>query len=94
MIEILTLSLAAVAGGALGTVFFGGLWWSVNKGVQSKEPALWFFGSLVLRTVITVAGFYFVSNGHWDRMLVCLVGFVVARLVVTHLTRESVEVMV
>ena len=87
MNETRTLVLAWVAGGVLGTIFFGGLWWTVRKGVSSKQPALWFFGSLLLRTSIALAGFYFIARGHWERLLVCLLGFVMARLIVTRLTR-------
>ena len=91
MNETLTLVLAWVAGGTLGAIFFGGLWWTVRKGVSSKRPALWFFGSLLLRMSVALAGFYFVSGGHWERLLLCLLGFVMARLVVTWLTRPSEE---
>ena len=91
MNETLTLVLAWVAGGVLGTIFFGGLWWTVLKGVSSKQPALWFFGSLLLRMSIALAGFYFVSGGHWDRLLACLLGFVIARFLVTRLTGPPVE---
>jgi len=91
MNETLTLALAWVAGGVLGTIFFGGLWWTVRKGVSSKQPALWLFSSLLLRMGIALAGFYFVSGGHWERLLACLLGFVVARLVVTWMTRSSGE---
>ena len=91
MNETLTLALAWVTGGVLGTVFFGGLWWTVRKGVSSKQPALWFFGSLLLRMSIALAGFYFVSGGHWDRLLACLLGFVIARFIVTRLTGPPVE---
>ena len=52
MNETLTLLLAWVAGGVLGTIFFGGLWWTVRNGVSSKQPALWFLGSLLLRMSI------------------------------------------
>ena len=89
MNDLLTLTLALVAGLALGTFFFGGLWWTVRRGVVSKRPATMFFASLLLRTGITVAGFYFVSGGNWKRLLLCLLGFVVARVVVTWLTRPS-----
>ncbi len=91
MNETLTLVLAWVAGGLLGAIFFGGLWWTVRKGVLSKQPALWFFGSLLLRTSVALAGFYFVSGGHWERLLLCLLGFVIARLVVTWVIRPSGE---
>ena len=89
MNETLTLVLALVTGVLLGAMFFGGLWWTVQKGVSSKQPALWFFGSLLLRTSIALAGFYFIARGHWERLLVCLLGFVMARLIVTRLTRAA-----
>jgi len=87
MNETLTLVLASVAGGVLGAIFFGGLWWTVSKGASSRRPALWFFGSLLLRMSIALAGFYVVAGGHWERLLLCLLGFVIARVVVTWLTR-------
>jgi F1F0 ATPase subunit 2 len=85
MNEALTLVLAGGAGVMLGAVFFGGLWWTVQKGVASKQPALWFLGSLLVRMGIALAGFYFVSGGHWERLAPCLVGFVMARLVIARL---------
>lgn len=89
MNEVLLLALSLSAGMLLGTIFFGGLWWTLRKGVSSEQPAFWFFGSLLLRMSIVLAGFYFVSGGHWERLLLCLAGFVIARLVVTRLTRSA-----
>ena len=89
MTETLTLVLAWVAGGALGAMFFGGLWWTVQKSLSSTRPALWLLGSLLLRMSLVPAGFYFVSGGHWERLLACLLGFVIARLVVTRLTKAA-----
>lgn len=91
MNETLILLLALIAGGLLGAMFFGGLWWTVRKGVSSPRPALWFFASMLLRMGIAVGGFYFVAGGQWERLLACLVGFLLARLVVTRLTRRHVE---
>ena len=91
MNETLTLVLAWAAGGGLGAVFFGGLWWTVRKGVSSPRPALWFLGSLLLRMSIALAGFYFVGRGHWERLVACLLGFVIARFIVTRLTGPSVN---
>jgi len=87
--ETLILVLSLVSGVALGAMFFGGLWWTIRKGVSSRQPALWFFSSLALRTSIALAGFYFVGRGHWERLLVCILGFVLARLIVTRLTRAE-----
>ena len=91
MIETFTLLPAWAAGVLLGAVFFGGLWWTVRKGLSSKHPAFWFLGSLLLRTSITVTGFYFVARGHWERLLVCLLGFIMARLIVAWLTQSSAD---
>jgi len=37
MTETLDLMLALVTGISLGAMFFGGLWWTVQKGVSSKD---------------------------------------------------------
>jgi F1F0 ATPase subunit 2 len=89
MNEVLTSALAFAAGAGLGAIFFGGLWWTVRKGVSSPRPALWFLGSGLLRMSIVLAGFYFVSGGQFRRLVACLVGFIIARVVVTWLTRTS-----
>ena len=92
MSDILALALALLAGALLGAFFFGGLWWTVQKGVTSESPALWFLGSLLLRTSLILAGFYFVSQGHWSRLVACLLGFLIARvIVVKRLTRAPAE---
>jgi F1F0 ATPase subunit 2 len=84
------LALAGVVGVILGTVFFGGLWWTVRKALSSPRPALWLLGSGLLRMSVALAGFYFVGRGHWERLWLCLLGFIVARLIVTRLTRPLV----
>jgi F1F0 ATPase subunit 2 len=89
MNEALNLVSALVAGVLLGTIFFGGLWWTVQKGVSFKRPSYWFFVSMVLRTGITLAGFSFIVRGHWERLLMCLAGFVIARFIITWLTRVA-----
>lgn len=91
MNDTLMLALAGLAGGALGAIFFGGLWWTVRRGMASTQPALWFFGSLLLRTGVTLGGFYLVGRGQWERLLMCLLGFVAARVIVTWLSRPGVE---
>jgi F1F0 ATPase subunit 2 len=91
MNEALSLALAWAAGGSLGAIFFGGLWWTVRKGVSSERPALWFVASVVLRSGIVLVGFYLVSSGDWRRLPACLIGFVMAQLVITRLTRSLEE---
>ena len=86
MNEAIQLALVLFAGMLLGAVFFGGLWWTVQKGVSARQPALWFGASLLLRTGIVLAGFYFVSGAEWKRLLLCLFCFIIARIVVVRLT--------
>jgi len=86
----LAFSGALLAGLLLGAIFFGGLWWTVQKGVSARQPVLWFSLSLLLRVSITLAGFYFVGGSDWKRLLVCLGGFIIARLIVIRLTGKSV----
>jgi len=83
MNEWLMLLVALVMGVLLGALFFGGLWWTVRKSLASQRPALWIFSSLLLRMGVTLIGFYWVGGGHWERLLLCLLGFLVVRLFIT-----------
>jgi F1F0 ATPase subunit 2 len=90
MSETLALILTLLAGVLLGAIFFGGLWWTIRRSVSSKQPALLFFFSLLLRMGIALAGFYFVARGDWRRVLSCLVGFILARILVIWRTRVPI----
>lgn len=87
MNDTLTFMPAGIAGLVLGAIFFGGLCWTVRKGMASPRPALWFFTSLMLRMAVVLLGFHWVGRDDWRRMVACLVGFVVARFAVIRLTR-------
>jgi F1F0 ATPase subunit 2 len=84
---------ALLAGGLLGGVFFGGLWWTVQRAAVSAAPARWFFGSFVVRIALVLAAFYAVGAGHPLRLGLCLLGFVLARAIVLRFTRPSAVVM-
>ncbi len=81
------MTLAGVTGVLLGAVFYGGLWWTVRRGVLSAQPVVWFLTSLLVRTAIALLGFYAVSRGDWRRLVACLAGFTLARILVARLTR-------
>jgi F1F0 ATPase subunit 2 len=91
MRDVLSVTAAMAVGALLGVIFFGGLWWTVRRGMSSEWPALWFFGSLMLRMSIVLLGFLVVGQEHWERWLFCLLGFVLARLAVQWSTRPSGE---
>jgi F1F0 ATPase subunit 2 len=91
MTEALALVPSLLAGLLLGAFFFGGLWWTIRMGTPSEWSGLLFSGSFLLRTLITVAGFYLVSRGDWRKLLACLFGFLIARIAVTRLIRIPAE---
>lgn len=88
MSDIIYMILVFIVGIALGIFFFGGLWFTVKKAVTAKIPAIWFFGSFILRVSIVMLGFYYISPGGLQPLIVSLIGFIVARFVVSYLTKS------
>ena len=86
--EPLMLAGALLAGLVAGTVFFAGLWWTVQRLPAAKHPGLLVVGSMLLRTALTLGVFFLAGHGHLDRMLACLAGFVTARFLVMRWTRD------
>lgn len=85
------LLLPLLAGVVLGALFFGGLWWTVQRAASVRWVGLWFFSSLLLRTATVLGGFYLSCGEDWRRWLAALLGFSMARLIITRLTRESTD---
>ena len=83
MNDFTMLAFAAAGGAVLGIAFYGGLYWTIRRGLESKTPALWFPASQLLRSVLVLGGFYAISGGDWHRLIACLPGFLLARVVVT-----------
>jgi F1F0 ATPase subunit 2 len=88
MSEVTSLTLGLLAGASIGVIFFGGLWWTIRRSLSSRSPAMLYLGSLLLRTIVAVAGFYVISRGDWRRLLACMLGFLTARIVATRIARS------
>ena len=71
-----TIIFSLAAGALLGVIFFGGLWWTVQRGMVSSRPATWFVGSILVRMGIVLFGFYLVGANEFSRLVACLVGFI------------------
>ncbi|PIW48473.1 MAG: ATPase F0F1 [Zetaproteobacteria bacterium CG12_big_fil_rev_8_21_14_0_65_54_13] len=89
MNEFISLLFSLLAGALLGLFFFAGLWWTVRKIESSKQVALLMISSMFLRTGVVVLGFYFILGDNWQHLLVGLLGFIIARIIITRLTRRS-----
>ena len=86
MNELKDLIFPLAIGLLLGGVFYGGLWFTVNKALSSKRPWLWTVASFVIRMGVVVAGLILVAGPDWKRILAMLLGIVIARPIISQLT--------
>jgi F1F0 ATPase subunit 2 len=91
MSDLMPLAAALLAGMLLGAMYFGGLWWTVKRALASRWPARWFAVSVLLRLGLALSGFYFVAGADWKRLLACLIGFIIARVIAIRLNGISME---
>jgi len=89
MNEIVGIVLVGIIGLLLGGFFFGGLWWTVRRGVKSSRPALFFMASLIIRILVVLGGFYLVCRDDWRRFVACLAGFIIAKFIVLKLDKTA-----
>ena len=73
------LLLALIYGFAIGIFYFSSLWITVKQLPTTQQPILLIVGSLLGRLTIATLGFYIIMNGSWQRLLIALFGFVLAR---------------
>lgn len=80
---------ALAIGFIVGGFFFAGLWWTITKIPNSSFPFLLILTSLTIRVSVVMLCFYFTSSfhsaGYWQRFLSCILGFSVARILMTKL---------
>lgn len=85
MNAILILILMFAVGLALGAFYFISLWQTVSRVAETENRARLLLVSYVLRLAVVLTAFYFLlRDGHWERLAVAMIGFVVMRKVLTH----------
>lgn len=72
-----------LTGFVLGAVFFGGLWLTIRALPSARYPTALAVGSFWGRTAVMVAAFAFIFTRGWESALVCLAGFLLARLLMS-----------
>ena len=87
MNESVSLVLPLTEGALIGAFFFAGLRWTVRFGLSSQRPALWFLFSMLARMSVALLGFYVIGREQWQRWLLCLIGFILARFLVQYGSR-------
>jgi F1F0 ATPase subunit 2 len=75
------------AGVGLGFLFFGALKMTIELLPSVRHPELLALGSFFIRTGGILVGFYLVMGGHWERLIACLVGFIVMRKLLVRLLK-------
>jgi len=85
MSEVIILITAFAAGIGLGTFYFGGLWLTVQHLSKVRRPALLSMCSFFGRLGIVLFGFYLIMDGRWERIIVCMLGFLTMRAILMRL---------
>lgn len=76
------LILSFLGGAALGAMYFTVLWFTVRDLAEQSHPQRRLLVSLVLRMLLLLGGIYLImGDGHWERAVSALAGFIVVRLV-------------
>lgn len=84
--NVAMLIVALIVGMALGAFYFGGLWITVCRIPTMPMPAIWLALSFAVRTAVVLSGFYIVAAGSWERLVLSVAGFLIARmLLIRHL---------
>lgn len=91
MNNVWNLALLGASSFVIGLVFFGGLWWTVKRSIESSKAALWLFCSLLIRMSFAIICFYIMFTGDfyhptWLVLFICMAAFVLARIAVLKTT--------
>lgn len=71
----LNLALSALAGAFLGILYFGGLWWTIQKISQAGQSVWLLAVSFILRTVLVIGGFFIITDGKLERLAISMLAF-------------------
>ena len=77
--QTLTYLSAFIAGLALGLFYFAGLWVTLKRLPHKHSPARFILTSFLARAAVVTAGFYLIMDGQWQRLVICLLGFMITR---------------
>lgn len=83
MMTVALLSGAFAAGLVLGAFYFIALWRTVKRLPDTPRPWRLMLGSAFVRMAVLLPGFYFVMSGHWERLIMALIGFILMRKLLT-----------
>lgn len=90
MNEVVQFVTPFIVGVLLGAVYFVGLWWTVRSLPEVRHPWFTYFGSLAVRLLVVLAGFYLLLTFyHWQALAVGLLGFIGVRVLLVRFIARS-----
>lgn len=84
MLQPLSTALLLLAGAGLGLLFYGGLWLTIRALPNSHFPTAVTLLSFWGRAAVVLVAMVFITAHRWQNAVVCLVGFILGRLLVAH----------
>lgn len=78
-------------GTALGTVYFAGLWYTVQRLPDAGAPLTSLLWSYLLRVSMAVAGFGLAMQGGWEELIAALAGFILTREILVRRLGRSIS---
>jgi len=85
--KFVTLTLAVLMGAVLGAAYLAALWINVQQVTRARRPGVVLAIGAAVRITFLLGAFYLVTGGDWQRLVACLSGFLLARLIVTRRLR-------
>ena len=80
MLRPVSVTLVLLSGLGLGILFYSGLWLTVRALPNARRPVALTLASFWGRTALVLAGFVVVTAHRWQNAVICLLGFVLARI--------------
>ncbi len=91
MIDIWLAAAGLLAGLALGTVFFGGLWLTTRRLGHSRKVFMLVLGSFAGRSIISLVGLWLVVRfAGFSGIIGALLGFVAMQIVFLRLSMKGI----
>jgi F1F0 ATPase subunit 2 len=63
----------------MGAFYFWGLWVTIRGLFEARMPGRLMAISYMVRVLVVLSGFYVVMGGHWERLIVAMIGFILMR---------------
>jgi F1F0 ATPase subunit 2 len=68
----------------MGSLYFGGLWYTVRQLPTASHPARLLLVSFALRLGLLLGAIYLLAGSHWSYLLTALAGVWLARTLLIH----------